>query len=236
MKIHRFIDSAFNLNETRLTIKNPEIVNQWVNVLRFKIGETIVVCDGKGYESMATITEMTKDAVELSLQGKVANSAEPRRQVTLYAAVLKKENFELVVQKAVEVGATKIVPMLTERTIKQNVRPDRLEKIVKEAAEQSGRGIVPVVTETVNFDQTISAATAAGEVFFFDVNATDSFSKALSEKKPDAISIFIGPEGGFSEKEVAEAREAGAMPVSLGSLVLRGETAAIVATWSAVNL
>jgi 16S rRNA (uracil1498-N3)-methyltransferase len=233
MKIHRFIDTSFNLNESQCVVKNPEIVNQWVNVLRFKIGDTIIICDGNGFESQATITKIANDSVELALQGKVANTVEPRRHVTLYAAVLKKENFELVVQKAVEVGVVKIVPILTERTVKQNVRIDRLVKIAQEAAEQSGRGIIPQVTEPVSFAQAIASATHAGATFLFDITATDSFAQMITNNDP--ISICIGPEGGFSEAEITEARNLGAVNTSLGSRVLRGETAAIVASWVGVN-
>ncbi len=234
MKLHRFIDAAFDLNSANITVSDTNMVNQWVNVLRFKVADVLIMCDGQGNESVATIVNIAKDSVELVLQGTTVNTAEPARQVTLYAAVLKKENLELVVQKAVEIGVVKIVPILTERTVKQNLRMDRLIKITKEAAEQSGRGIIPVVTEPISFAQAIAQATHAGATFFFDVNATNSFAHMLTNTDP--ISIFVGPEGGFSESEAIEARNLGAISASLGTLVLRGETAAVAASWAGVNL
>lgn len=229
MKIHRFIDPSFNLDQSTLVVTNSEIINQWVNVLRFKISEKIVVCNGSGFESEAVIMKITDDGIELALAGKIKNQNEPKREVNLYCAVLKKENFETVVQKSVEVGVTRIVPIMTERTIKQNVRIDRLVKIAHEAAEQSGRGIVPVITETMNFSEAITEAGKTGEIFFFDLGSDKDFSKQLHGVKP--VNIFIGPEGGFSESEVAAAHKAGSQVVSLGSLTLRGETAAIIAGW-----
>ncbi len=233
MKIHRFIDSAFNLDTATIIVTKPETINQWVNVLRIKIGEIIVVCDGSGFESEATIKNISKGSIEITLKGKILNMTEPRRKVTLYAAVLKKENFELVVQKSAEVGVAKIIPVLTERTIKQNVRLDRLTKIAEEAAEQSGRAVVPQVSEPTSFISAITEAIQNGAVYFLDLTATEPFSKLVSGNSP--VSIFIGPEGGFTDVEISEARNLGAKPASLGSSILRGETAAIVATWCATQ-
>lgn len=231
MKIHRFINPAFNLDEKQLTITDTEILNQWVNVLRFKVGEKIMLCDGVGSESLATITQMSKDSIEVEILGKTSNQMQ--KKVNLYCAILKKENFELVAQKAVEVGVNKIIPVTTDRTIKQNLRLDRLQKIVKEAAEQCGRAIVPQVDEIQNFLVAVETASKHAPTYIFDLTAIAEFK---DEKKPEEINIFIGPEGGFSEAEIDVAKQLGCKVVSLGKLVLRGETAAIVAVWAGVNL
>ncbi len=231
MKIHRFISPAFNLDEKTLTINDPEILNQWVNVLRFRVGEKVMLCDGTGAESLATITQISKESIEVEVLGKTSNQMQ--KKVNLYCAILKKENFELVAQKTVEVGMNKIIPITTDRTIKQNLRMDRLQKIVKEAAEQSGRSIVPEVNEIQNFFVAIELASKNASTYIFDLTAEAQFKK---EKIPDEINIFIGPEGGFSEEEIDIARRLGCKVVSLGDLVLRGETAAIVAVWAGVNL
>lgn len=231
MKIHRFINTAFNLDEKTLNITDLEIFNQWVNVLRFKVGEKIMLCDGEGAESLATITNISKDSIEVEILGKTSNQMQ--KKVNLYCAILKKENFELVAQKAVEVGVNKIIPITTDRTIKQNLRLDRLQKIVKEAAEQCGRAIVPQVDEIQNFLVAVETASKHALTYIFDLTATAKFT---DEKKPEEINIFIGPEGGFSEEEIDVAKQLGCKVVSLGKLVLRGETAAIVAVWAGVNL
>lgn len=230
MKIHRFINPAFNLDEKQLNITDPEILNQWVNVLRFKVGEQVILCDGSGYEALATIEKVSDGEVLVNISDKHENLIQ--KKANLYCAILKKENFELVVQKAVEVGVNKIIPISTERTIKQNLKFDRLEKIIKEASEQCGRAVVPVISEITTFEDSV-AAVSDGENYLFDLSSAEQFSK---QNKGAEINLFVGPEGGFTEKEVEFAKNAGFKIVSLGNLVLRGETAAIVAAWAGVNL
>ena len=241
MKIHRFIDQNFNLDQPRLVVTNPEIINQWKNVLRLTVGEKLILGDGGGYEATATLLKLTPDEAEVEIGEKVLNKNEPAlnhsvgqaKQVTLYGAILKKENFELVVQKAVEVGVAKIVPITTDRTVKQNLNFERLAKIAKEAAEQSGRGVIPAIEPIAEFKAATAMAVAAGATFLFDLSGP-VLSKTYA-LKPSICSIFIGPEGGFTESEVALAKQAGATIASLGPLTLRGETAAIIASYLAVN-
>lgn len=230
MKIHRFV-GQFNLDQTNLTITDSEVINQWKNVLRLAAGEKLILADGQGYEAEATIIKLAKNLAEVTIGEKTLNQNEPDRQVTLYCAILKKENFELVVQKAIEVGISKIVPVTTDRTVKQNLRFDRLEKIAKEAAEQSGRGIVPTISKIVDFKTAITEAVDAGPTFLFDLATEEKFDNTSMA----VVSIFIGPEGGFTDSEVALAKEAGAEIASLGPRTLRGETAAIVASYLVVN-
>lgn len=231
MKIHRFIDPSFNLDNKQLTITDREIINQWKNVLRLAVGDNLILGDGNGYEAPGEIAKLAGDIAEVDLGDKILNHNEPERQVTLYCAILKKENFELVAQKAVEVGVTKIVPITTERTVKQNLRQDRLEKIAKEAAEQSGRGIIPEIAPITDFKTAVAEAVDLGPTFIFDLNTTEKFNGTSLP----ITNLFIGPEGGFTEKEIALAKEAGATIASLGPLTLRGETAAIVASYLAVS-
>lgn len=229
MKIHRFINSSFNLDEKHLAVTDPEILNQWINVLRFKAGEHVMLCDGLGYEALATIEKVSDSEVLVNISDKHENLIQIK--VNLYCAILKKENFELVVQKAVEVGVNKIVPISTKRTIKQNLKFDRLEKIIKEASEQCGRATVPTISEIEIFEDSV-ASVSGGENYLFDLSATEQFSK---QNKGTEINLFVGPEGGFTEREVELAKNAGFKITSLGNLVLRGETAAIVAVWAGVN-
>ena len=231
MKIHRFIDQSFNLNHKQLTITNREIINQWKNVLRLAVGDSLILGDGNGYEATAEIATLTSELAEVDLADQVLNKNESTIKATLYCAILKKENFELVVQKAVEVGISKIIPITTERTVKQNLRQDRLEKIAKEAAEQSGRGIIPTIEPIADFKTALTQATGFGPTFIFDLTSTEKFN---STSLP-IINIFVGPEGGFTEKEIGLAKEIGAQVASLGQLTLRGETAAIIASYLAVS-
>src|SRR3989344_4947911 len=148
MKIHRFIGN-FKIKIGALRINDEELLNQLRNVLKLKVGEKIILCDGRRNEGSAEIKEYGKDYVEVEIKEVGVNENEPEKQVILYCSILKRENFELVVQKATEIGIKEIVPIITERTVKLDIRKDRLEKIIREAAGQSGRGTVPVLHEPI---------------------------------------------------------------------------------------
>ena len=153
-----------------------------------------------------------------------------KRTAVLYVSILKRENFELVVQKATEVGISKIVPMLCARTVKTGLRQDRLEKIAKEAAEQCGRVSIPEISGIQNFSDILKSAPKNSFIFSLETK-----KQALGFKFPKEANLFIGPEGGWVGEEVTAAKKAGFKELSLGPLVLRAETAAIVASYLAVN-
>ena len=229
MRLHRFIGN-FDFNGKELIVRDEEFINQWRNVLRLKTGDTLILCNGKGQEAEAVIEEMNKGEIILSLQDINTPDREPQKSASLFCAVLKRENFELVVQKATEIGITRIVPLLTERTVKTGFNRDRLEKIVREACEQSGRTTLPELAEPMLFAKAIESINPTESVLFDLSGSEISSFEALQ-----LSSFFVGPEGGFSEKEVSLAQNTGCKIASLGSLTLRGETAAIVASYLAVQ-
>ncbi len=232
MKIHRFIIKDLLFTEA-LQITDREIIHQARTVLKLRVGEVIAMCDGKGQEAEGTIMALAIDGINVALGAPHAVVAEPRVRVTLYAALVKRDNFELIVQKAVEVGATRIVPLITHRTIKTGIQALRLHTIMKEAAEQSGRGIVPELDEPTEFGAALTELPRDTQSFFCNNGGIGAHEVQLRAQSDRAI--FIGPEGGWDEQEVAAAAEAGLQTISFGSLTLRAETAAIVATHWAVN-
>ena len=225
MRLHRFIGD-FDLNQTNLTISDPDLINQVIKVLRLKIGEQIILADGKSTEAITEITALNKKNISVKIISKYSNKNEPAKKVTLFCAILKRENFELVVQKAVETGVSEIAPMITDRTVKTGLNMSRLQKIIKEAAEQSGRGEIPALKEAIKFSEAIKNG---GIVF--DPSG-DPFNIQKSSNK---LNIFIGPEGGFSENEIKLAKENNLYISSLGSLTLRAETAAIIASYLTIR-
>lgn len=232
MRLNRFIGD-FNLDAERLTLRDFDVVHQITRVLRLPVGERVLLGDGDGYEADGEIISVGKDEVAIALGEKRANENEPLRRVTLYLAVLKRENFEFATEKATEAGVAKIVPVLTERTVKTGLNTERVRKIMKEAAEQSGRGIVPQLSEPMTFaDARETAAGNDGNLFFHTGKGVSLGEKPelLSGKK---IGVFVGPEGGWSDAEVAEAGNAGFSLASLGPRTLRAETAAIIAVYLA---
>lgn len=229
MRLHRFIGN-FDFNGKELIVIDDELINQWRNVLRLKTGDTLILCDGKGREAEAIIEEMNKGEIILSLKDINTPDRDAKKSATLFCALLKRENFELVAQKATEIGISKIVPLLTERTVKTGFNRDRLEKIVREACEQSGRTILPELSEPLSFEKAIETVSPS-ETVLFDLSG----SVFPANYYLLTTNFFVGPEGGFSEKEVTLAKNQGCTIASLGPLTLRGETAAIVASYIAIQ-
>ncbi|MEK7113501.1 MAG: RsmE family RNA methyltransferase [Patescibacteria group bacterium] len=229
MRLHRFI-GEFDLSKSEIEIKDSEIIKQVRNVLRLNVGDFLILSDGKGMEKETTITSLSKENIIVEVIKDIPLN-EPTKKVSLYLAVLKKENFELAVQKAVECGVSEIIPIITERTVKTGLNKTRLEKIIKESCEQSGRGILPHLSETISFDDALQDGTKNEErVVFHFVD-----KQYESKKNTTYASIFIGPEGGFTEHEISLTKDTGYTVTSLGSLTLRAETAAMISTYRVVQ-
>ncbi len=229
MKIHRFIGSFDLHTASETVVDDTRLFNQLKNVLRLAPGEKILIGNGRGEEAEAEIKVLEKEKLVLKINEVRPVRTEPVRKVKLFCAVLKKENFELATQKATEIGVSEITPMITERTVKTGLNEERLQKIIKEAAEQSGRGILPILHSALKLEEAL--LTEAGKKIFFDPSGAP-----LSSVTGEEAAIFIGPEGGFTEAEIALARKHGAQIATFGPLIFRAETAAIIATYLAARV
>ena len=231
-KIHRFIGS-FDLEKNRIVITDEELVNQMRNVLKLSVGERICISNGNGNEADARVYEIKSKEVHIDVVSRFCNIVEPKNETALFLAILKNENFNLVIQKATEVGIKKIIPMITEHTVKQNINKERLERIAKEAAELSGRACIPEIHSIMKFEDAINYAREISETIYF----LDSTGDVISKHKPQGthISFFVGPEGGWGDEERSTASDAGFPFISLSPLTFRGETAAIIASYIIVN-
>lgn len=231
MRLHRFIGD-FDLSKKVLETSDRGLVNQLKNVFRLKTGDELLLGDGKKNEALACVEEISKNAIKLIIKRTQDNMNEPEIYGTLYCSILKKENFELAAQKAVEAGISEIVPVISKRTIKTALNIPRLEKIVKEAAEQSGRGIIPKVHSPKSLEEAMKHASDNNvNVFFRPSGLPLSKIKIL----PPRAGIFIGPEGGWDDSETALAEKHQFLMASLGKLILRAETAASIASYLALN-
>lgn len=236
MRLHRFfIDQSWT--EGPVQIANPDLCHQWSSVLRMKAGDRIIICDGCGAQSEAVIEALTKKSALLDAKAPQKIDAEPNRRITLACAVLKRENFEWVVQKATEAGVATIIPLLTERTVKTGLKQDRLLRIAREAAEQSGRGVIPDISEPVSFEEFLQKSnpspSPSPRIFFHCGADGDLWVKDMSSA--NTATCIIGPEGGWSDEEADLAKKHGCIIGSLGSLTLRAETAAVIATYRIVQ-
>lgn len=230
MKIHRFI-GGFDLNKSEFEITG-DIAGQIIRVLKLKTGEKIELCDGKSISAVANIYKIEKNKVMVKIE-EILENKKIEKKVVLFCSVLKKENFEMVVQKATECGVIKIVPIISVRTVKTGLNLERLKKIAKEASEQSGRITIPEISETISFEKSLGLIKKEELNILFDISGEKY--PCVSENNSPLTNIWIGPEGGWTPDEIEKAKNLNFKIFSLGPLTLRGETAAIVATYLLAN-
>lgn len=203
-------------------------------VLRLRPGETVILCDGQGFDYPCRVAENTGDGLFLAVTGREPSRSEPKTSVTICQCLPKSDKLETVVQKCVELGAVSLRPIesrycVTRWDSKTTAKKlARLQKIALEAAMQSGRGIIPQILSPTGLRAALQAAVQEGEVLFFYEKATAGLKSGLSGSG-SRLFLFVGPEGGFSEEEAALAESLGAKVLSLGSRILRTETAPIAA-------
>ena len=213
--------------------------------LRMAVGEYITACDNNAYEYNCVLEQFLDGEVRARIVDKHLSHSELTVRVHLFQALPKGEKLDFIVQKAIECGAYDITPFESERCVvkvkadAEARKTERRNKIALEAAKQCGRGIVPTVNPTVSFDGMLDAASKSDAVLFcYEGEGTVPMGSALKslrlEKTLNDISIIIGSEGGFSEREAAIAVERGFVPIGLGNRILRAETAAVFALSCAV--
>lgn len=205
--------------------------------LRMAVGDTVTVSDGCGAEYVCRLTRIRDDECTAEILSRGDASGEPPIRISLYMAYPKSDKLELVIQKAVELGASEIVPFESSRCIKRpkaekiEKQTARLSRIAEEAAKQCGRGILPAVREPVSFAEMLRlAGEAECGLFCYEGKGTASLKAVLTENAGcKSFSVIVGSEGGFSPEEAASAKEAGLNSVNLGPRILRCETAPIYA-------
>lgn len=221
------------IDENNITIKGSD-ANHIGRSLRMKKGEEIMVCcNGTDYNCV--IGSITPDTVYLDLVSKNICSAEPDINVTLFQAVPKLDKLEYIIQKSVELGVSRIVPVLTRRCVSRPDEKDfskklsRLQKIAEQAAKQSGRGIIPQVTPIVSYKKSLEMMRELDRtVILYEEEGGHPFGE-VDFDGVKTVGLVIGSEGGFDSEEVKSAVEAGAVRVWLGKRILRCETAPITA-------
>ena len=226
---HFFVDEEIESSEYSLFGEDGRHI---AKSLRMKQGENLTLCSPSGTVHNCVVEKVEGDFVGVRILSSEQSEAEPSVKVTLYQALPKGDKMEFIIQKAVEIGVTEIVPVISSRCVS---RPDqkslskkilRWQKIAKQAAMQSGRGIVPKVKDAVPFEKGVE--NAKGEKVIFYELGGESVKDILSDKQKE-ISIFIGSEGGFSGDEVDLVLKNGGRKATLSKRILRAETAPLVA-------
>lgn len=235
-----------HLDDKRVIITGSD-VNHIKNVLRMREGEELAVSNGSdGREYRCAILETQEDCVVCELRFIKEDAVELPVKVTLFQGLPKADKMEWIIQKAVELGVYRIVPVATRRCVvkldakKEKSKLVRWQGIAEAAAKQSKRGIVPEIGEVLSFAQAVEQAKEMG-VGLIPYELAEGMAKTrqrIERIAPgDEIAIFIGPEGGFEESEIAQATDAGIEPITLGRRILRTETAGMtVLSWIMYHL
>ena len=205
-------------------------------VLRAREGEEITLCDGEGMDYQCRIASLER-GVLLDILSKEVCETEPKVKITLYQGLPKADKMELIIQKCVELGVDRIVAVSTERAIvkldkKEAKKLERWQKIAEAAAKQSGRGKIPEIGQQVlKFKEAVAEAKELdGAIIPYEKEEETGIRQFVQGFKGESIGVFIGPEGGFAEEEIALAQDNGIRPITLGKRILRTETAGMTTT------
>jgi len=223
MKLQRFFIKQELKEGNEVNINDVDFVHQIFHVFRKKVGDEVVLLDNSGFEFLAEIVSLNKKEVSLRILNKKEVLNICKNEVALFASLIKKDKFEWVLEKCTELGVLKFVPVISERSEKKGLNIERARKIIKEASEQSERGIMSEICEPVTLESALKdlsgeaiALHLTGEIF--------NTQKLKSSKK---LGLFIGPEGGWGEKDIELFKKNYIPLITLGSQVLRAETASV---------
>lgn len=235
----RFLISPENVKGNRITIEGRE-VHHLRNVLRLRKGERVICFDGRGKEYEGAITSLSSGQAEIKIEKSEKLEKELPLKIALAPSLIRASKMDLIIQKCTELGVFRLMPMRTERSIikldevRSRARRERWQRLAGEAAKQSGRVQTPRIEEVRDFAFVLREAANfdLGIILWEEESERRRLKEALTKRSSlplKNIILLIGPEGGWTTGEVAEAKKAGLLSVSLGSRILKSETAAIVA-------
>ena len=230
-----FVDAtAIKENKVSLTGDNFKHIK---TVLRLTTGDKIIINDRQGNDYKCIIQTVGEDTVFATIEERQLIEVEPSVQTFLFQSLIKGEKMDWVIQKAVEIGVTEIIPIATTRCVvklenhkKIQTKVDRWSKIAEGAAKQSGRSVIPKIHTPLPFKEAIAYAEKNGleSLIPYEKESEMILKKFLQQPSVFKYGIFIGPEGGFTEEEILYAKEHGVQPLTLGKRILRSETASLV--------
>jgi 16S rRNA (uracil1498-N3)-methyltransferase len=235
--MHRFFVSPQAIRDNRVVMRGT-VVHQIRDVLRMETGNEFVLLDNTGFAYRTEIVTIDRDVLRGRVVEKWKLETEPMARITLYQGLLKGQKFDWVLQKGTEIGIAAFVPVLAARCIVGSLddvsagRQERWQRIVVEAAEVAGRAALPHIGTATLFAHACEYAARGGlSLIPYEGERSRGLRDALQDApKSKEINLFIGPEGGFADEEIALAREHNIIPVTLGPRLMRAETAALAAT------
>ncbi len=240
MKIHRFYLEQFNYlksdnKEIIISVNEADITHQIKNVFRLKKDSKLILVNNGGEEVEAEIVKINKNQIDLRVIKIKKNKKDMDFKFILHPSIIKKDKLEYVFQKCTEIGVSEFRPIISGRTEKTSVNYERSRKIIKEAVEQSEKNYLPEIKDTLDINNLSlvdeNDAKQGCKYYYLDINAkiieTDKLRNEIKKKTIKEINFFIGPEGGWDEWDREIFKKKGIEAVSLGSCVLRAETASI---------
>ncbi len=229
--MHRFFLAPDQFNDHQVVVTDSQFVHQWFRVLRFRVGDRVVLCDGNQNEYFCVFEELDQKRAVLNIERKEVRAEKLPCDVHLYIPILNNQNrFEIALEKGTEFGVKSFTPILTRRTQVKSLRKfERLQNIIREACEQSGRTILPQLNPVSAFEPALKSVPSEERILFGFVGEADKLFD-MKTKRQSVFHVFIGPEGDFDASELTLLKEKGAIPFSLGKQILRAETAVVAAT------
>ena len=225
MRLHRFYISVPILGDS-FDILDGGLVHQWKKVFRYNVGSQVILFDGLGTDFLCIITRLATAGATVSILKKTKAQSLVKRGVWLCPSLIKKDNFDLVVQKATELGVSTIIPILSTHSEKKKINLERLKKISIESSEQSGRVNIPTIHDVITLKSIFDSGILPQQKIALDPAGT-LFHNYADTMPAGSVAVFVGPEGGFEKSEIEFFRSFNVPILSLGDQILRAETASI---------
>lgn len=234
--MRRFFIEKGRVSDGRAVISG-ELFRHIVRVLRMQAGDRIILADNEGWEHRGLIRSVDRDTLIVGIEGSSLREPGDETRITLCQGLPKGDKLELIIQKCTELGLDRLVPFTSGRTVpkldknREAGRLERWRRIALEAARQSNRPTISEVTPIIPFDRLLDSVDAEVRLLLWEGEPTRRLKEVLAElPKPRRVAVIVGPEGGLSREEAELAESKGFVPVTLGELILRTETAGIAIT------
>ncbi|OHA88067.1 MAG: hypothetical protein A2653_02580 [Candidatus Zambryskibacteria bacterium RIFCSPHIGHO2_01_FULL_43_25] len=222
MRLHRFFVDETLEGKKDLTLSSSDFTYQLRHVFRFTVGGQLILLDNSGYEYLSMISNFGPSSVTLEIVSRREGKNIPAKELFLFCSIVKKDKFEWIVEKGTELGVSRFIPVLSDRSEKKGPKAERLNAIIKEASEQSGRATKPVLENIKTLKDAIAEDIP---LFAFDPSGETFVLEHFY--KHSTLGVLIGPEVGWSEQEIRMFKQNSIKIFSLGTSILKTETAAL---------
>jgi len=223
MRLHRFYINE-QIGNKEVAIKDRDLLHQWKDVFRLNVGSQVILFNGGGKEYRCALSSMDYYDIRAEILEISENTIVSKRVVHLYSSLIKKDNLEWVFEKCTEIGVLHFHPFISDRSEKKQLNVERAQKIIIEAVEQSGRGIAPMLHPLVSLEESLEKVGC--KAFVLNIGGI-TLANMADKNSAEEVALFVGPEGGWSDRDINLFKQKGVETVSIGTATLRAETANI---------